>query len=345
MRATGAGRTARAARGGTAAPAAASRRTPLRRACSGLLWIGLAAASAACPAWGPAGHRLTAAIAERLLNDKAQAAVRALLASDLTAAGLPSGRTTLASIAVWADEIRHSPADQPAAHFDDVPVCGPVPAGKPWCAGAGCATVATLRDVDVLGDAGRSLQERNEALKWIVHLVADLHQPLHAADHGDRGGNAVQVALAGVQTRGKLTLHGAWDNELVAGEFGVPSNRNPPFALVTQLAREARALPEEQMSTDPDDWARESNQLARSVAYAYPGFACGLDAVGAPGAAAGAGTADTGSGAGTASGSAADAPIIVLSQSYQRRAEAVIRQRIVLGGARLAELLNAVLGQ
>jgi len=120
----------------------------------------------------------------------------------------------------------------------------------------------------VLADTHAASRDRNEALKWVVHLVGDIHQPLHAADNGDRGGNRVPVALAGVRTRGRENLHRAWDNDLV--RLALHARERPqPAADIDALALEASSLVEDAGQGAPDSWALESNNLARSVAYHY----------------------------------------------------------------------------
>jgi len=264
-------------------------------------------------AWGPQGHRTVGAIADRLLTPAAHAQVAELLAADLEKFGNPSGRTTLESVAVWADEIRGTPADHPRWHYDDLPLCGSAPRDS-YCPGGECNSAQLERLTAVLADTQADLRARNEALKWIVHLVGDIHQPLHAADNGDLGGNRVRVALAGVHTRGRLTLHGAWDSELVTLALETRSRQQPPRDI-DALAVEARELTAEAGQGTPSDWASQSNHLARNVAYQYPGFACGSVPVG----------------------------LVVLDRDYQREAEAIVRERLLLAGGRLANLLNETL--
>jgi hypothetical protein len=261
-------------------------------------------------AWGPQGHRTVGAIADRLLTPQARAVVVELLASDLDKFGNPSGRTTLESVSVWADEIRGTPADEPRWHYDDAPVCGSAPR-EAYCPGGECNSAQLERLTRVLADAHAPQRERNEALKWVVHLVGDLHQPLHAADNHDQGGNRVAVALAGVRTRGRENLHRVWDGELVRLALGTRDGERPP-RNIDALTLEARRLVAQVGQGTPADWARESNNLARNVAYRYPGFACGQVPDG----------------------------IVVLDRDYQQQAEMVVRERLLLSGGRLANLLN-----
>jgi hypothetical protein len=279
-------------------------------------WLLLLVATCAPPAfaWGPQGHRTIGAIADRLLTPQAHAAVTQLLADDLDKFGNPSGRTTLEAVSVWADEISHTPAAHPSWHYDDAPICGTEPKAQ-YCPDGQCNTEQQKRLILVLADPHAAPRERNEALKWIVHLVGDIHQPLHAANNDDRGGNLVPVVLAGVRTHGRENLHRVWDSDLVTLALHVRGHQQPP-RNIDALAREAHGLAAEVGQGSPDSWALESNNLARNVAYAYPGFACNSPPQGT----------------------------VVLDLSYQQKAEVVVRERLLLAGARLAALLNQTLG-
>jgi hypothetical protein len=277
-----------------------------------LLTLGLCGAGSAV-AWGPQGHRTVGAIAEQLLTPEAHARVAQLLAGDLDKFGNRSGRTTLEEVSEWADELHGTPEAHGPWHYDDMPVCGRGPK-EGYCHNGQCNSEQLKRLVAVLGDRRASVRERNEALKWVVHLVGDLHQPLHAADNDDRGGNEVHVALAGLRTRGRVSLHKAWDSDLVQQALNV-SNRQQPPADIAALAGEAQLLVREAGQGTPDSWALESNNLARNVVYRYAGFACNSRPNG----------------------------IIVLDRPYIDEAQALVRERLLLAGGRLANLLNQTL--
>lgn len=268
---------------------------------------------APCWSWGPQGHRTVGAIADRLLTPAARSAVLALLAEDLDKFGRPSGRTSLEAVSVWPDEIRGTDAAHANWHYDDEPVCASEPKAR-YCAEGQCNSEELKRLIVVLGDTRRDTRERNAALKWVVHLVGDLHQPLHAADNHDRGGNEVPVVLAGVRTRGRENLHRVWDNELVTLALHTRNRQQPP-PDIDALAAEARSLAADGGQGSPDSWASESNHLARNVAYHFPGFVCDRVPQG----------------------------IVVLDAAYQQDAEAIVRERVLLAGARLAGLLNQTL--
>ncbi|HEX4389023.1 MAG TPA: S1/P1 nuclease [Steroidobacteraceae bacterium] len=264
--------------------------------------------------WAPQGHRTVGAIADQLLTPRARAVVAELLRDDRDKFGAPSGRDTLEEVSVWADEIRGTNASHGRWHYDDAPVCG-APDKARYCPDGECASEQIKRLTSRLADAHTPVRERNEALKWLVHLVGDLHQPLHAADNHDHGGTEVAVALQGVHTRGRDNLHRAWDGDLVRLALGGKSRQSPPRDIPA-LAREAQRLLAEAGQGTPDSWAKESNNLARNVAYRYPGFACDRLPEG----------------------------IVVLDLGYQTQGEAVARERLLLAGGRLAGLLNQTLG-
>jgi hypothetical protein len=279
-------------------------------------WVLFAlACSPVAPAWGPQGHRTIGAIADHLLTPGAHAAVVELLAADVDKFGSPSGRTTLEAVSVWADELRGTPAFRARWHYDNQPVCGSAVAKARYCPDGQCSSEQLKHLLAVLADPKVAQRERNEALKWVVHLVGDLHQPLHAADNDDQGGNSVQVALSGVTTHGRESLHRAWDGDFVRLALRTRSAQQPP-ADITALARDASVLLQEAGPGSPDSWAAESNNLARNVAYHYGGFVCGHP----PGG------------------------IVVLDARYVEEATGLVRERLLFAGARLAAVLNQVLG-
>jgi hypothetical protein len=236
------------------------------------------------------------------------------LADDVDRWGEPSGRRTLEAVSVWADELSGTAQARPRWHYDNEPVCGRVELDV-ICRDGECASVQLQRLIGVLADPQATLRARNEALKWVVHLVGDLHQPLHAADNADRGGNQVAVVVTGVRTRGHETLHRAWDNDFVRLALESSSRQQPPADL-SALVHEAQGLLREAGVGDPDQWRSESNHLARNVAYRYRGFACGV----------------------------LPRSDIVLDQAYVTQAKALTRERLLLAGARLAGVLNRSLG-
>ena len=106
---------------------------------------------------------------------------------------------------------------------------------------------------------------KNEALKWVVHLMGDIHQPLHAATHGDRGGNTVKVSFFGERDNppyGELNLHAIWDvhmlRRLIAEKGGEDAIVSPPIGDADKSAWERGSV---------SDWVEESNRIAMTLVY------------------------------------------------------------------------------
>jgi len=280
-----------------------------------LLWPGAAGA------WSARGHTMVGDIAAKLLTPGATAAVHDLLRNDLGADGKPSGRTTLAEVSVWPDELRLVPEYRAtgAYHFDDVPICG-VPDRATYCKDGRCGTAWFAKQLAVLEDRSQSPRARNEALKWIVHLAGDLHQPLHASDNGDRGGNDIQITFLGKRsddpvngsTPAPYNFHTAWDRLI-------------PYKLFDDVGGYDRFLadmPSAQTRADwgvgdMDQWAAESFVLSRDFLYpSLPAeFVCGRRLEG----------------------------IIPIDAYHDRMDEVVAAAQLRKAGVRLAKVLNDTL--
>ena len=280
-------------------------------------WLFLLALSAPAFAWGPEGHRVIGDIASRYLNANAQSRVADLLNDDRLADGELSDRRTLGEVASWADEIKDFDWGRRRAswHYDDVPLCGGAEYAR-YCRGGRCASAELARQIELLGDPHARPRTRNEALKWVVHLVGDIHQPLHASNRADRGGNLVRVSFFGQRDNppyGPLNLHAVWDVQIVARLI---ADRGSERALVSAPISDAdRASWERGRAAD---WVAESHALARDRVYAALPVAasCG-DRI-----------------AGT----------VELGQAYYASAAPVVDLQLRKAGVRLAHVLNDVLG-
>ncbi|WP_202844112.1 S1/P1 nuclease [Luteimonas saliphila] len=165
-------------------------------------------AAPAAYAWGPLGHRLVARLAEPLLTPPARAEVQRLLATE--------GLDSLADVANWADDVR---ANDPVLgkqsakwHYINIGEHACTYDAASACPGGDCVVEAIRAQAAILGDRARSDAERLQALKFLVHFVGDIHQPMHAGYARDRGGNTVQLNLHGEGTN----LHAVWDGRLLA---------------------------------------------------------------------------------------------------------------------------------
>jgi hypothetical protein len=154
-------------------------------------------------AWGPNGHRIVGRIAANHLTDEAARAVESLIG--------PEG---LEQAATWADEIRSDPAWKKADPWHYINIDDGETLETTAREPAGDVLEAMQRFEAVLRDPQASRQEKQEALKFLVHFVGDVHQPLHVGRRADRGGNSIEVTWFGEETN----LHAVWDTQLVENE-------------------------------------------------------------------------------------------------------------------------------
>jgi hypothetical protein len=173
----------------------------LRQTLISLLFCGLLFAPSA-RAWGPDGHRIVGALAESMLSAEARAEIEALLADET--------EPSLAGVSNWADAIRGEESWRHTApwHYLNLPdlSCDYQPPRD--CRDGNCVIGAIEAQLRVLADRAQPRQKRIEALKFVVHFVGDVHQPLHAGLRSDRGGNDFQISYVGEG----WNLHSVWDS-------------------------------------------------------------------------------------------------------------------------------------
>ena len=154
-------------------------------------------------AWGQTGHRITGEIAQQFLDPIASTYIAQLIPNE-----------SLAEASTWADEMRSNPRDfwkKTAGPFHYVTV----PKNRSYLdVGApdkGDSVTALQRFRNTLLDENSSMENKQLALRFIVHIIGDLHQPLHAGDGTDRGGNDVKVRFMWEDSN----LHRVWDSGLI----------------------------------------------------------------------------------------------------------------------------------
>jgi hypothetical protein len=255
--------------------------------------LGLLPARAA--AWGQEGHRIVARLAAMHLTKKTQAAINKILSADKQDAKqcrkMKSIADKLACISTWPDDVR-TPATAPF-HFTDIPLDGGQYNEQRDCPAEGCS-ISALRDYSEQLKTSPENAERAIAIKFIVHLIGDLHQPLHNAQdkdrdfnipenttenhvklngdgHSDFGGNAKPV-LWFEETRtpyGCFNLHSVWDDGIVnrsnPSDAAYANLLNKPYATKNGAAKLADI-----QGGSVVDWANEAFRLAVSQAYKLP---------------------------------------------------------------------------
>jgi hypothetical protein len=267
-------------------------------------------------AWGDLGHEVTALIAYRHLSPAARTALDALLASDTDT--LTAG--DFASRATWADKYRNMHRETAAWHFVDIEIdqpdleraCFGFPTlqGGQW-ASQGPAQDCVVNKIDEflaeLKNPSTPAAERLLALKFLIHFMGDLHQPLHAADHHDRGGNCIGLSPPqGAQNN----LHAYWDVNVVnalgqsAAQIAEQLDARLSAADITAWAQGT-----------PQSWAMDTFEVGRHDAYALPSTP----------------TCQSG-------GS------VALSPAYRAQAEKHAATQLQKAAVRLAAMLNAALG-
>ena len=172
-----------------------------------VLAVALALLPLPARAWGPLGHRLVALLAWDDLTPQARRQAEVLLQ------GEPD--PTLAGIASWADDLRKNDPvlgrTSARWHFVNLGEHDCAYEQVRDCPGGNCVVEAIHAQAAILADRTRTHAERLQALKFVVHFVGDVHQPLHAGYAHDKGGNDVQVNFDGRGTN----LHTLWDSRML----------------------------------------------------------------------------------------------------------------------------------
>lgn len=231
-----------------------------------ILSIGLASPGDA-HAWGRAGHEIVCDIAYRLLSPPGRR-----LVDQIRAEGGLDEPQYLYQTCLWPDEVRRGPfAGSYRYHFADVMNAAPGYDLARDCAALDCAPVAIQRFATVVArDPGRSSsarKDRAEALRFLAHFVADVHQPLHVGHAEDRGGNALRVAWYGDRgsSGNPMNLHRIWDTEILRSA----GYRTVGDASALQDEIDRRDL-NGARNFDLVGWTQESRELAERRAYLHP---------------------------------------------------------------------------
>ncbi len=170
-----------------------------------LAWLILLAIVSRVSAFGELGHQVIAALAQDMLTPKAKDQVQSILA----AANGGGPNLDLVKVAVWADQIRGLRPETRPWHFVTLQIGEP--GYNPARTDTPNVVTALERQIALLSKPNANRYVREEALKWVVHLVGDLHQPLHVGEDHDKGGNLVEVKV----NRRSYKLHAIWDDVLL----------------------------------------------------------------------------------------------------------------------------------
>jgi hypothetical protein len=224
-------------------------------------------------AWGDDGHKVVALVAQSFLDTDVRKRVNALLAADtdsLTA-------HDIANAATWADKFRDANTGGGRQrtsqwHFVDIEIKAPdldkacfnyppVPTGTVASDGpaADCVVDKIQEFAAELANPATDLEEQVVALKFLLHFVGDLHQPLHSSDDNDRGGNNKKVSAAGFRAG---NLHHYWDTEFVN-----QLETDPKSIASDLIGHISKGQISAWQAGSPSDWAMESFKVAKEDAY------------------------------------------------------------------------------
>jgi hypothetical protein len=274
--------------------------------------LALFALPAPAHAYWEYGHESVARIAWLQMRPDSRAKVAALLRQGRLLETPECPVATIEQASVWADCIKPLGDRFTYAyswHYQNVDVCKPFDL-KAACKDGNCVSAQIERNARLLADRKVPVRERLMALAFLTHFVGDLHQPMHAGDHADLGGNKV-AATYGI-IAGRTNLHSIWDGWLAERAISTPPGG--PAALLAQVPKAER---ERIAGGKVEDWSREMWGKARDLAYqTLVGDPCGPGPVERP----------------------------VMDEAKVRALIPAVREDIVEGGIRLAKLLDDALG-
>ena len=279
-----------------------------------LILAALAAAlflSVPAKAYWEFGHETVAGIAWQEMRPDTRRAVVQLLRQVRLLETPTCPVATIEQASLWADCVKYDERFNYAAswHYQNVNICQPFDL-KVACKDGHCVSAQVERQARLLANPTVPQREKLMALAFLVHFVGDLHQPMHAGDHGDLGGNKVPVNYGLIG--GRTNLHGIWDGWLPERAITTPPAGRAGLVASVSSAEQARIA-----SGSVEDWSREQWGKSRTLAYdtlfADP---CGERSTKRP----------------------------TLSEAQVQKLIPAVRENVLAGGLRLARLLDDALG-
>ena len=294
--------------------------------------------------WGCEGHQMIALIARAHLSSAASASVDQLLGGNPIDPSLSRfcrdrPDDLMADASTWADDARNIERTT-QWHYVDIPLsvnrrqpsihawCAPVDPPRPLKDRTGCIVNAISYEWGILRDASRPEADRAKALRYLIHLIGDLHQPLHDMDNNDRGGNC--TALTFFAESRPANLHAVWDYKLIQRELERTHQTQSQFSAALDRKHAEYWTEWGQPRIDALAWAWEGHAIAE-IAYSYLRPQIPVESP----------------------NSSADCALerekiaalhISVSNEYFEEVEPVIEQQLTKAGYRLAALLNQTFG-
>lgn len=288
-------------------------------------------------AWGCKGHQTVALLAEKHLTPEAKQFVLKILTENPIDPKLNrycggATRDLLADASTWADDIRGERKNGPW-HYIDVPrgtQHGPL---EPFCGKDGCVTRAISEQLAILKDKNADGAKRADALRYVIHFVGDLHQPLHTVTNADEGGNCVPVKYFRRNPREhnhsfSPNLHSLWDTAIPERDAEGADPAEYADTLDALFAGEEEGW--QKAGIHLEDWVWEGFDLAENTVYGnlmpklavepnVPVASCADD---------------------NNIGERLLQQKIVAGETYQEKAGVVVEKRLAEAGIRLAMIVN-----
>ena len=291
----------------------------------------------ATQAWGCKGHQTVALIAEKHLTPEARQWVLKLLSENLIDPKLNrycggASRDAMADASTWADDVRGERKNGPW-HYIDIPrgsQRGPL---ESFCGQEGCVTRAISEQLVILKDPKADAAKRAEALRYIIHFVGDLHQPLHTTTNADEGGNCVPVKYFRRSPHEhnhsfSPNLHSIWDTAILERDAEGADPAEYAETLDAQFAADIEGW--QKAGIHVDEWVWEGHDFAETVVYGELTPKIAIE----PNVAVHSCSDDNNIGERLLRQN------IVAGEAYQEKAAPVTEKRIAESGVRLAMILN-----
>ena len=291
--------------------------------------------------WRCNGHQIVALIAEWRLNPRALAGVMDLLGSrpfDHSSRKfcLDGPDDAMADSSTWADDVKREEKNGPW-HYIDIPrgvehadlrtYCEPVGPSVDGKDRPGCILTAMQYEQAMLRDEATAPADRAKALRYLIHFLGDLHQPLHTTNNNDHGGNCVPLQFLDAPKRSNL--HDVWDYQILERDFG---ERHLGVAETAQYLDKKFQHEWQNWGKGPidfDQWAWEGHHIAEEITYGKlrpkvpveppdPHADCRVES------------------------RKIESLHVRVDQAYQNAAAPVVERELAKAGYRLAHLLNEV---
>jgi hypothetical protein len=294
----------------------------------------------AARAWGCKGHQTVALIAEKHLTPETRQWVEKLLSENPIDPKLNrycggAARDAMADAATWADDVRGERKNGPW-HYIDIPRGSKRGELEPFCGAAGCVTKAISEQLAILKDKNADAAKRADALRYVIHFVGDLHQPLHTITNADEGGNCVPLKYFRRTAHEhnhsfSPNLHSIWDTAIPERDAEGADSAEYADTLDALFAADIEGW--QKAGVHVEDWVWEGYDFAESVVYGDLTPKIAIE----PNVAVHSCSDDNNIGERLLKQN------IAAGEAYQEKAAPVAEKRIAEGGVRLAMILNDAL--